>query len=267
MPKAETIASPANPLLKEVRRAIARGSRTEAGCWVAESFHLLDEALAAGLGTPAVLAAESAREAVETRLRGRRRARLVTLADRLFQNVAGTQSSQGVIALVEPPVWTIDRLLEGAALLLVLDGVQDPGNAGAVARAAEAFGATGVIFLKGAASPYHPKTLRASAGSLFRIPFVHGLEPAAARAALEGRVRIYAGLPARAGSRTLPIGEADLRARCALVIGSEGQGAGEEMRRASTGVTIPTAGVESLNAAAAAAVMLYEARRQRTAAP
>src|SRR5437879_3078227 len=76
------------------------------------------------------------------------------------------------------------------------DGLQDPGNAGAVARAAEAFGATGVMFLKGTASPYHPKTLRASAGSLFRVPFVAGLDAAVARATLrQHRVAIYAAMP------------------------------------------------------------------------
>ena len=78
---------------------------------------------------------------------------------------------------------------EGAPLVVVLDGLQDPGNAGTIVRAAEAFGATGVVFLKGTVSPYNPKTLRASAGSLFRVPFVHGVEAAAARAALQqGRV-------------------------------------------------------------------------------
>ncbi len=74
------------------------------------------------------------------------------------------------MALVDPPDWRLEQLVQGSALVVVLDGLQDPGNAGTIVRAAEAFGATGAIFLKGSVSPYNPKTLRASAGSLFRLP-------------------------------------------------------------------------------------------------
>ncbi|MES1258727.1 MAG: RNA methyltransferase, partial [Acidobacteriota bacterium] len=165
-------------------------------------------------------------------------------------------------ALVKPPKWSLDRLFKGPSLVVVLEGIQDPGNAGAIVRAAEAFGATGVIFVKGTASPHHPKTLRASAGSLFRIPYVSGLDVTATRAALQKeRVVIYAAMP-YTGSEHLAE-DVDLARRCALVIGSEGQGIGQELHDAAEYVAIPTAGVESLNAAVAAAVLLYEARRQR----
>ena len=89
-----------------------------------------------------------------------------------------------MIALVKPPVWTVDDLFRDRPLVVVLDGVQDPGNAGTIVRAAEAFGATGAVFLKGSVSPHNPKTLRASAGSLFRVPYVFGVD-AAARAAAQ----------------------------------------------------------------------------------
>ena len=103
-----------------------------------------------------------------------------------------------MIALVQPPAWTLSSCSADAALVVVLDGVQDPGNAGAIVRAAEAFGATGVLFLKGTVSPFNPKTLRASAGSLFRVPFVHGLDAALARAALQqSGVTLYAADAAR----------------------------------------------------------------------
>jgi TrmH family RNA methyltransferase len=144
----------------------------------------------------------------------------------------------------------------------VLDGLQDPGNCGTIVRAAEAFGATGVIFLKGTASPYNPKTLRASAGSLFRVPFLHGVDTALARAALQqNRVDLYAGVPARDGVRSLV--QVDLTGRCGLIVGNESHGIGSELRSAALDVAIPTVGVESLNAAVAAGIMLYEARRQR----
>ena len=86
--------------------------------------------------------------------------------------------------------------------MVVLDGLQDPGNAGAIVRAAEAFGATGVLFLKGTVSPYNPKTLRASAGSLFRVPFLHGVDAALARAALQQNKR--GAVRRRAGARRAP---------------------------------------------------------------
>jgi TrmH family RNA methyltransferase len=265
MPKAEAITSAANPLFQEVRRAIARGSLAEEGCCVAESFHLLEEALRSRCEVAAVLAAESARSAAEALVRGHSGIRLLTLPDALFQRLSGTETSQGVLALVKPPVWTMEQLFRGCPLVVVLDGVQDPGNAGAIVRAAEAFGATGALFVKGSASPHNPKTLRASAGSLFRVPCLHGVDAALAREALErNRVELYAGVPAPP-SRS--IGEVDLSAPCALIVGNEAHGVSRELRAAATGVFIPTVGVESLNAAVAAGIMLYEARRQRSARP
>ena len=118
---------------------------------------------------------------------------------------------------------------------MVLDGVQDPGNAGSIVRAAEAFGATGVLFTKGTVSPFNPKTLRASAGSLFRIPFVHNLDAALARAALEeSKIAVYAAMPR--GGQMLPT--VDLRRKCALVIGSEARGVSERMRSGAVGLSI-----------------------------
>jgi TrmH family RNA methyltransferase len=184
------------------------------------------------------------------------------LPEALFQSIAGTETSQGVIALVRPPEWSIDQLFRGRSLVIVLDGLQDPGNAGAIARAAEAFGATGLMFVKGTVSPYHPKTLRASAGSLFRIPFVSGLAEPVARAALQQhRVDLYAAMPFT-GSQRL-VANIDFTRRSAIVIGSEGRGVSKELHGLCQDIAIPTVGVESLNAAAAAAVLLYEARRQR----
>ena len=108
---------------------------------------------------------------------GRPNVPLAVLPDRLFQTISATETSQGVLALVNLPEQSRDRqgAVGGPALIVVLDAIQDPGNAGAIIRAAEAFGATGAIFLKGSVSPYNPKTLRASTGSLFRVPFRHAV--------------------------------------------------------------------------------------------
>jgi TrmH family RNA methyltransferase len=262
MTRTEILTSPGNPLLKEVRRAIARGDLTHDGCCVAEGFHLLEEALRSDREVRAVLAAASVRSAVERHVRGLGGLRVVVVEDALFQTVSATETTQGVLALVRPPHWNLDQLFRDPALVVVLDGLQDPGNAGAIVRAAEAFGATGLMFLKGTVSPYSPKTVRASAGSLFRMPLVSGLDEALARAALEQRrLEIYAAMPA--GKRDLR--DVSLTRPSALIIGSEGRGVSERLRSAAIDLRIPVSGVESLNAAMAAGILLYEARRQRAA--
>jgi TrmH family RNA methyltransferase len=264
----ETITSTANPLLKEVRRAVARGSLTESGWCVAETFHLLEEALRSGCEVKTVLAAESARTAVVAQGRRLAGVKVAVLPDALFAGIAATETSQGVMALVQPRPWKLEQLLDGAALVVVLDGLQDPGNAGAIVRAAEAFGSTGVLFLKGTVSPHNPKTLRASAGSLFRVPYVHGIESAAARAALEGsKIALFAAMPAASATATRPLAATDLTGRCALIVGNEAHGVSAVWRAAAAPVSIPTVGVESLNAAIASGILLYEARRQRMLRP
>jgi TrmH family RNA methyltransferase len=265
MARAEVIRSPANPLLKSVRRALSRGAPTEDGFWAAETFHLLEEALRSEREVAAVLAAESVQNTVESHVKGLR-VRVVIVADGLFQNLSQTESSQGVIALVRPPAWTVEQLFRGRGPAVVLDGVQDPGNAGSIVRAAEAFGASGVLFLKGTVAPHNPKLLRGSAGSMFRMPFVDGIDVPLARAALrQAKLEVYAAVPPRAG--TLRLQDADLARPCAIVIGSEARGVSPELRRGARELSIPTLRVESLNAAAAAAILLYEAARQRLPKP
>jgi len=254
------ITSPKNPLLREVRRAMARGELTADGCCAAETFHLLEEAIRSNRPIRAILAAQSVSAAVASHVKGLREAAVQVVPDELFQAVVSTESAQGVLALVEPPAWTVDQLFRGRSLVLILDGVQDPGNAGTMIRAAEAFGATGVMFLKGAVSPFNPKTLRASAGSLFRLPFLYGLDADVARASLQQhRVDVYAAAPR--GERLLQ--EVDLTRKAALLVGSEAHGVSAKMRGCAMDLRIPTSGVESLNAAVAASVILYEAARQR----
>jgi TrmH family RNA methyltransferase len=268
MARPENISSAANPLVKSVRRAIARGSLTEDGLCVAESFHLLEEALRSDCAVKMVLAARSVESTVEAHVKRLAGIRLAVLPDALFQSLAGTESSQGVIALIAPPSWVLEQLFRGRSLVVVLDGVQDPGNAGTIVRAAEAFGATGVMFLKGSASPFNPKTLRASAGSLFRIPFVHALDAELAQAAFkQNKLDIYAGVPFSNENHVKSLAYAELTRKCAVIIGSEGRGVSEHLHAGAMDLAIPTVGVESLNAAMAASVILYEARRQRSLKP
>ena len=256
---AQLLSSPANPLLKDVRQALRRGTLTSQGYCVAEGPHLLDEARRSGSRIRAVLVAESA----VSRMRGGAEP-ITIIEDRVFEKLAATESTQGVIALIDAPEWALSQLLRHDALVVVLDGIQDPGNAGTILRAAEAFGASGVVFLKGSVSPFNSKVMRASAGSLFRVPFVHGLNATGVLTCFEERgIVLYAGVPDSRAHQAVTLPKADLTHDCALIVGNEGSGVGENLRSAARLVTIPTVRVESLNAGVAAAILLYEARRQR----
>jgi TrmH family RNA methyltransferase len=257
MRRPELITSPANPLLKEVKKALGRGGLTESGCCVAETLHLLEEALRSGCRVRTVIAGESARAAVESHIDGRDGIRVVVVPDKLL-DVVCQGAGQGVVALVEPPEWQVSQAL--GPLVLVIDGVQDPGNLGTILRSAEAFGASGLLLLKGTVNAFNPKVVRASAGSIFRVPLVQGLdEPQLLEALCASGLDIYAAVPNCPES----LADADLTRSCAIVIGSEGHGVSTAMRGVARDLSIPTTGVESLNAAVSAAVLLYEARRQR----
>lgn len=249
-----TLTSDKNPLLRDIRRAIAKGTPTHDGYCVAETFHLLEEAIRSKRPIKAVIASESMAPTVQTKGH-----RITVVSDALFRTLVSTETAQGVLALVEVPKWSIDDVLKGEALVVALDGVQDPGNAGTVIRTAEAFGASGVLFLKGSVSPFNPKTLRASAGSLFRLPFVYGVDHAEAQAAI-GHLEIFTAAPQGRTS----LSAADLTRPCALIVGSEAHGVGDQWKSRATSIRIPTAGVESLNASVAAGIILYEASRQRS---
>jgi TrmH family RNA methyltransferase len=260
----QTLTSARNPMLKEVRKAILRGAATTDGFAVAESFHLLEEALRSDCEIAAVFAAESVKSAVERHVGGLKKIRVVVLPDELFRGISATETSQGVMALVRPPAWTLDQLFRGRSLVVILDGLQDPGNAGTIVRASEAFGATGVLFLKGAVNPYNPKCLRASAGSIFRMPLVASMDERLLTAAAEQRkLEMFALAPRGA----LELGECNFSRKCAIIVGSEGRGVSDRLRRKAIDVRIPTVGVESLNAALAAGIALYVARKQRMIAP
>ena len=227
-------------------------------------------------------------------------ARLLRTTDRLFAFASGTETPQGVAALVRPRLGTFDDLIGGTPLILILAGVQDPGNVGTLVRAAEALGASGVAACAagaiGTANPFSPKALRASAGAALRLPIARGLSAPVLLAQLRiAGVRVCAACPdepsdaaSRASEREAasPVGSAntrkplapweiDWRGPVALLIGNEGAGLPDDLvRSADAVVRIPhaphhskaggeNAPAESLNAAIAGSILLYEAARQR----
>ena len=246
----ERISSLQNPLLKSVRRAIQKGAMTDEGCLVAEGFHLFEEAVNTGMVIDAIIGTAQGLAGV-----GDFSTRVIELSDSTFRDLSSMETPQGIMALVKVPVWDRAILNQGNPLIVALDSVQDPGNAGTILRSAEAFGATAVFGLRGTVDFANPKLLRASAGSIFRLPVFRG-------ELSELKVTLYGA----AGEMGKPASEVDWRGPTAIVIGSEGQGLSEAVRKATQAVHIPTQGVESLNAAIAAAVFLYEAARQRASA-
>lgn len=262
--RGEAITSSDNRWLKRFRRALRQAEASEDGLVGIEGARLVEDSLRSGIEVAALLVSPSGEEHL-SRLGNALPpdASLLRTTDRLFAGVADTQTPQGIAALVRPRATQFDDLVRGLPLVVVLAGVQDPGNVGTILRSAEAFGASGVIAAKGTAHPFSPKALRASAGSALRLPVVSGLALPVALAQLRmAGLRLYA-----ASLRgTLSPARADLRAPSALIIGNEGAGVPVEVERSVDALLqIPIeAPVDSLNAAVAASVLLYEAARQRS---
>ena len=174
-----------------------------------------------------------------------------------------TETPQPLAALIQPPAFAWADLLppQAAPLLVVLAGLQDPGNLGTILRSAEAFGATGIITLPGTVSPWNPKAVRASAGSVLRMPLLAATPEDCFARLRAGGVRVYT----TALRDAQPAQRAALASPTALLIGNEGNGVPQALAaQADAALTIPCPGpVESLNAAVAASILLYEAARQR----
>jgi RNA methyltransferase, TrmH family len=270
-----------NRWLKEFRMALRGGLPTDAGFVGVEGPRLVEEALRSGCPIRAVLFSEAGRRHRErlAPLIDRPEIAFPTLrtTDRLFEGLADTEHPQGVAALAKPRETSFDELVRPASacapLLVVLAGVQDPGNVGTILRTAAAFGATGgataASGVSGTASPYSPKALRASAGAVFHLPILAGMSIAILLTQLKiSGIRTLASSvrELRDGGRPpLAPWEIDWCQPIALLVGNEGAGLPDEIERsADARIRIPMAnGLESLNAAAAAAVVFYEAARQR----
>jgi TrmH family RNA methyltransferase len=258
------ISSPANPLLKVFRHALAQGTTREG--WLAvEGPHLIDEALRAERATlQSVIVAAGARQGFRDLMaRLPSQTEVVEVPDRLFRRIAATESPQGIAALVELQPANLDDLVARAeALVIVACGLQDPGNLGSIVRSAQAFGATALATLEGTVSPFNPKAARASAGAVFHLPIFTGEKPRPLLARFH-----RAGVHVVAADRRSPsrITDADLCGPVAILMGREAAGIAPEIAaEANVRVSIPIRpGMDSVNAATAASIFLYEVARQR----
>ncbi len=271
-----------NRWLKEFRLALRGGLTTESGAVGVEGVRLVEEALRSGCPMEAVLFSETGQRHHERLAplidRPEMAFPVLRTTDRLFEGLADTEHPQGVAALVRPRSASFEDLLrlrpgDCSPLLVVLAGVQDPGNVGTILRTASAFGATGAVTApsgqSGTASPFSPKALRASAGAALHLPVLAGMSLPILLAQLRvASVRTLASSvhePRDGDQPILAPWEVDWCQPVALLVGNEGAGLPEEVERsADARIRIPMAsGIESLNAAAAAAVLFYEAARQR----
>jgi TrmH family RNA methyltransferase len=268
------VESKQNARLKELRKALSAPGRGAGALVGIEGPKLIEETLRAGLRVKTVFVAQgpdpmSARvsDRILEKLSLPRETEILHLPKKLLDQALATETPQSIAALIEPPKWTWEQLLSSRRnsfpLIIVLAGLQDPGNLGTILRSAEAFGATGVVSLPGTVSAWNAKAVRASAGSVFRVPLLTAEIDECIPHLHGAGLAIFAALSHGAQQAH----SADLARPVALVIGNEGNGVpGALAARADSTITIPFPGpVESLNAAVAASVLLYEASRQRSA--
>lgn len=259
----ERISSRQNPLVKRFRD-VSRGASRE---WMLlDGEHLIEEALTSGVRIDAVAFGDGLSDGRLAALAGRtERAGATTIAvtKQVLAAMTPVRQPSGVVALAARREATIDDVLaRKPALVLLLSEVQDPGNVGAIIRAAEGCGASGIVAGEGTADPFGWKALRGAMGSTFRLPVStrQSLTETVGRARDAG-LRVFA-TAARDGT---PPAACDLRGPCAILFGGEGAGLAQGLLEAADGrLTIPVRPpVESLNVAVAAAIVLYEASRQR----
>jgi TrmH family RNA methyltransferase len=243
-------------------RSVARGDAERA---LIDGWHLLHDAVAAGIDVDTVALVGTAPTAADDALVRALGRRVLPVSASVMDALSPVRSPSGVVAIIRKRTWRFEALIDQAAPLVVIaDGLQDPGNIGAVVRAAEAGGASGLVVTGASADPWGWKALRAAMGSTFRVPAIVAPDATSVCDRLSAAgIRLLATTP-RDGAAMYDV---DLRGPIAIAIGSEGAGLDESLAgRADVRITIPmTPGVESLNAAVAAALLVYEAARQRRA--
>jgi TrmH family RNA methyltransferase len=252
-------------LTSTIRDLHRRRARERRGLTLAEGVRLVEEALAAGVAVEGAVASPALEATPRGALLKQRLTRegvpVEPVTEELLGELGDTRQPQGIVAVVRPREWRLGEIHPGPrGVVLVVDAVQDPGNVGALARAALGLGAAGLIALPGTADLTNPKALRGSMGALFRLPAAHAETGAClAWVRAEGAelwTTTVGGTPVHRVSRTGPV---------ALVVGNEGAGVRPELAAAaSRSVAVPlTGGVESLNVAVAAGIIMYEVTRDR----
>jgi RNA methyltransferase, TrmH family len=255
------VSSRQNTLVKDLRRAFSQGELVDGLCAI-EGMRIIEEAIRSGLKFRAVFFADSAEQRMERLLpQISSHAEVLALPNEVFESAISTETPQGVAALVHWPKFGMENVFGASEpFLLGAMGIQDPGNLGTIIRSAEAFGAAGVVLGEKTVSQFNSKVVRASAGSSFRLPtFSVSLKDV--QELKKPGLRVLAA----SSHKGEQIDRVDLKGGVLVMIGSEGDGVPREfMAFADDFIRVPhEERVESLNAAVAASVILYEAQRQR----
>ncbi len=256
------ITSASNPIIKELRSLADKKGRLQEKALLLEGLRLVEDAADFGADIRYFVVSDNYLGRNESLLSRFPHHRVILLPDDLFRRVGGTENPQGIIAVVELPTHDQAGILSQVNRIIVLEGLQDPGNVGTIIRTADACGFDAILLSKDCVDPYNPKVIRSTMGSLFHLPVLICEDIYQTLEALKKRsIQIIAAHPREA----MPCWEADLSKDIALVIGNEGNGLTECMLNLSDKkVMIPMCGrTESLNASTAAAMLLYEGMRQR----
>ena len=259
------ITSPSNSKVKQVVQWQSKArERRQAGIFLTEGFKLFEEAPEESIHEVYLSEDAMSRLKLESGLREKlQRTGYETVSGEVFQKMSDTNTPQGILCVVRRPEHTLEQLLNTPApLLVVLENLQDPGNLGTILRTGEGAGITGVILGRETVDIFNPKAIRATMGSIFRVPFVCVENLSQTIGAIRERgVRTYA---AHLSGRSCYDGFS-FQGGTAFLIGNEGKGLSAEITALADGLLrIPMEGmVESLNAAVAAALLMYEAHRQR----
>jgi len=261
------VTSRQNALVKDLRRAFTQAVLTEDGHCAAEGVRVVEEAIRSGRKIKAVFVRESSAERANRLLpQLGSHTETLMLPDDVFDSAVPSDTPQGVAALVKIEPVALEQVLTlDGALLLAVAGLQDPGNLGTLVRSAEAFGASAVLIGSGTVSPWNPKVVRGSSGSIFRMPVVSGSLVTAFEALRQREYRVMA----TSSHRGTLLPEVNLGGATVVVIGNEGAGIARElMPFVDETIVIPQSSkVESLNAGIAGSIILYEAARQRKLEP
>jgi len=253
----------ASKLITLVRNLQQKKGRKRSSLAVAEGVRLVEEVLRAEVVCKgAVVCPTLSKTARGTELLTDIAAHAISIEevdDRTFEHLAGTESPQGVLAVVEPPRFELKDIQPKPRFpVLIVDGVQDPGNLGALLRTAHGLGAPGVILLKGSADANNPKVLRAGMGATFRLPVVRATDEELSHWVEKNGLTLWV-----AAVDGLPLDRQKPPETLAILVGNEGAGVRPAVAElACRRVAIPLArGVESLNVAVAAGILLYEVQR------
>lgn len=264
--KVRQLTSATNSLVKVFRRALAEGV-TRDGWPCGEGPHFLEEALKSrshAIVHSVLVTAEAAEKHRALLAQLPQESELAGIPDRLFHQIAGTRTPQGIAAIVELPSFGLKSVVTSRnAVLVIACGLQDPGNMGTIIRSADALGASAMVALTGTVSPFNPKAVRSCVGSIFRMPVFAGIKAQVVFELLRNSgVRV---LGAERHS-AVSVSDADLRGPIAVLVGQEAAGLPPEIaREADELLSIPIRGeADSLNAATAAGIFLYEIARQRS---